>query len=70
MVKSSSKNRRGQTNEVEDGQAICENGSDGVVALFGKWQTEPLCLPAAVNGIVPKVIFEFFILLCSCCLPS
>ncbi|KAL8476344.1 hypothetical protein ACS0TY_028862 [Phlomoides rotata] len=23
-------------------------------ALYGKWQTEPLCLPQAVNGIVPK----------------
>lgn len=23
--------------------------------LYGKWQLEPLCLPHAVNGIVPKV---------------
>lgn len=23
--------------------------------LYGKWQTEPLVLPQAVNGIVPKV---------------
>jgi xeroderma pigmentosum group C-complementing protein len=22
--------------------------------LYGKWQMEPLCLPPAVNGIVPK----------------
>ncbi|XP_021713910.1 DNA repair protein RAD4-like [Chenopodium quinoa] len=51
VVKSSSKNRRGQTIEVED---LCEGGSDEVVSLFGKWQTEPLCLPPAVNGIVPK----------------
>ncbi|XP_021728088.1 DNA repair protein RAD4-like [Chenopodium quinoa] len=50
VVKSSTKNRRGQTIEVED---FCEGGSDEV-SLFGKWQTEPLCLPPAVNGIVPK----------------
>lgn len=52
MVKKSSRNRRGQATEVED---FSESGSDGVVSLFGKWQTEPLCLPPAVDGIVPKV---------------
>ncbi|XP_021854747.1 DNA repair protein RAD4 isoform X2 [Spinacia oleracea] len=50
-VKSNSKNRRGETTEAED---LCEGGSHGVVSLFGKWQTEPLCLPPAVDGIVPK----------------
>lgn len=52
VVKSSSRNRRGQTIEGED---LSEGGSDGVVSLFGRWQTEPLCLPPAVDGIVPKV---------------
>lgn len=51
VVKSASRSRKGQTIEVED---LCEGGSDGVVSLFGKWQTEPLCLPPAVDGIVPK----------------
>lgn len=51
-MKSNSKNRRGETTEAED---LCEGGSHGVVSLFGKWQTEPLCLPPAVDGIVPKV---------------
>ena len=59
MVKSSSKNRRGQLIEVEDSGGG-EPGSDGVISLFGKWQTEPLCLPAAVNGIVPKVNLSAF----------
>lgn len=27
----------------------------GTIALYGRWQMEPLCLPCAVNGIVPKV---------------
>lgn len=27
----------------------------GSIALYGRWQLEPLCLPCAVNGIVPKV---------------
>lgn len=26
----------------------------GTIALYGRWQMEPLCLPCAVNGIVPK----------------
>ncbi|KAK9091556.1 hypothetical protein Sjap_024733 [Stephania japonica] len=31
-----------------------EDNDDGSIALYGKWQTEPLNLPCAVNGIVPK----------------
>ncbi|CAI9753228.1 unnamed protein product [Fraxinus pennsylvanica] len=27
---------------------------EGTVSLYGKWQTEKLCLPRAINGIVPK----------------
>ncbi|XP_023735483.1 DNA repair protein RAD4 [Lactuca sativa] len=29
-------------------------GPTGTIHLYGKWQTEPLCLPHAQNGIVPK----------------
>lgn len=53
VVKSSYKNRRGQLMEVQD-SGDGERGSDGVISLFGKWQTGPLCLPPAINGIVPK----------------
>ncbi|KAF6150218.1 hypothetical protein GIB67_000092 [Kingdonia uniflora] len=31
-----------------------EDNSDETFSLYGKWQTEPLDLPRAVNGIVPK----------------
>ncbi|OIT30226.1 PREDICTED: DNA repair protein RAD4 isoform X2 [Nicotiana attenuata] len=31
-----------------------EEDCGGTVALYGQWQTEPLFLPPAVNGIVPK----------------
>ncbi|XP_052196986.1 DNA repair protein RAD4 [Diospyros lotus] len=31
-----------------------EEGCEGNILLYGKWQTEPLCLPCAVDGIVPK----------------
>lgn len=55
VVKSSYKNRKGQFIEVDSGDGERELGSDdGLISLFGKWQTEPLCLPPAVNGIVPK----------------
>ncbi|KAG7555506.1 Rad4 beta-hairpin domain 3 [Arabidopsis suecica] len=30
------------------------NGGSYCMELYGKWQMEPLCLPHAVNGIVPK----------------
>ncbi|CAM0911519.1 unnamed protein product [Alopecurus aequalis] len=31
-----------------------DNGLEPTMALYGKWQLEPLQLPRAVNGIVPK----------------
>lgn len=36
-----------------DGNKESEDGSR-CMELYGKWQMEPLCLPHAVNGIVPK----------------
>lgn len=32
-----------------------EDKGEPSVELYGKWQLEPLKLPRAVNGIVPKV---------------
>ncbi|KAJ7964480.1 DNA repair protein RAD4 [Quillaja saponaria] len=40
-----------QVSEADDGVG---NDSEEYIKLFGKWQLEPLCLPHAVNGIVPK----------------
>nr|XP_043635200.1 DNA repair protein RAD4 [Erigeron canadensis] len=37
----------------EDDENDCV-GPGGTIDLYGKWQTEPLCLPRAENGIVPK----------------
>ncbi|GAB2211080.1 hypothetical protein Drorol1_Dr00016371 [Drosera rotundifolia] len=37
----------------QQGQIVVDD-PQGTVSLYGKWQTEPLCLPYAVNGIVPK----------------
>lgn len=43
-----------QVCEPDDyGEKVC----GGTVDLYGKWQTEPLTLPRAVDGIVPKVKF-------------
>ncbi|XP_042501207.1 DNA repair protein RAD4 isoform X2 [Macadamia integrifolia] len=43
----------GKIQESESG--ICdEDGGAGTIELYGKWQMEPLCLPCAVNGVVPK----------------
>jgi xeroderma pigmentosum group C-complementing protein len=34
----------------------CGGGNyEGIIKLYGKWQLEPLHLPHAVIGIVPKV---------------
>ncbi|XP_071915428.1 DNA repair protein RAD4-like isoform X1 [Coffea arabica] len=41
-----SKEQAGEDDEIGEGDHL---------ALYGKWQTEPLCLPHAVGGIVPKV---------------
>ncbi|GAB4831576.1 hypothetical protein Ancab_005588 [Ancistrocladus abbreviatus] len=51
VVKSSLKQHKGQVGLEEDST---EGGSGGTIALYGKWQTESLCLPHAVDGIVPK----------------
>ena len=40
---------------VEDDEYAVDN-SEGTLKLYGKWQLEPLQLPHAVNGIVPKVL--------------
>ncbi|KAI3518985.1 hypothetical protein L1887_07933 [Cichorium endivia] len=37
--------------EDEDNDCV---GPGNTIDLYGKWQTEPLCLPPAQNGIVPK----------------
>ncbi|KAK6913536.1 Rad4/PNGase transglutaminase-like fold [Dillenia turbinata] len=51
VVKRSAKLKKLQVSEADD-----DAGGDpeGNLTLFGKWQTEPLCLPCAVDGIVPK----------------
>ncbi|KAG9138484.1 hypothetical protein Leryth_012759 [Lithospermum erythrorhizon] len=40
--------------DVEDNDECIEEDCGGTINLFGKWQTEPLYLPRAVDGIVPK----------------
>ncbi|KMZ63920.1 hypothetical protein ZOSMA_38G00270 [Zostera marina] len=49
VVKSSSKPVEAKT---YDGPT--EEDDHANIELYGKWQMEPLCLPHAVNGIVPK----------------
>ncbi|XP_031094662.1 DNA repair protein RAD4 [Ipomoea triloba] len=39
---------------VGEDDESAEGDPSGTTALYGRWQTEPLCLPPAVNGIVPK----------------
>ncbi|GMH05162.1 hypothetical protein Nepgr_007002 [Nepenthes gracilis] len=51
VVASNAKQQKGQVALLENSAEV---GSGRTVALYGKWQTEPLCLPHAVNGIVPK----------------
>ncbi|KAJ4959610.1 hypothetical protein NE237_019520 [Protea cynaroides] len=43
----------GKVQESETG-FFDEDGGEGTIVLYGKWQMEPLQLPCAVNGIVPK----------------
>ncbi|KAG8383653.1 hypothetical protein BUALT_Bualt04G0036300 [Buddleja alternifolia] len=40
--------------EAEEDNDYADVDNEGITTLYGKWQTEPLCLPRAVNGIVPK----------------
>ncbi|KAK4366920.1 hypothetical protein RND71_014800 [Anisodus tanguticus] len=51
VVKRSRKQNKGQ--DAQDDE-YGEGDSGGTIALYGQWQTEPLFLPHAVNGIVPK----------------
>lgn len=44
-----------RTSELEDASATGEENSEATMELYGRWQTEPLRLPCAKNGIVPKV---------------
>ncbi|GFY90759.1 DNA repair protein Rad4 family [Actinidia rufa] len=49
VLKRSPKLSKAQASEADG-----EEGREGNTMLYGKWQTEPLRLPRAVNGIVPK----------------
>ncbi|XP_030461266.2 DNA repair protein RAD4 isoform X2 [Syzygium oleosum] len=51
VLKRSRKVNRGKNQESDE---FLEDDSEGNIELYGKWQTEPLQLPPAVNGIVPK----------------
>lgn len=44
--------------KVQDSEADDYGCTDSIeqIKLYGKWQLEPLNLPHAVNGIVPKVM--------------
>ncbi|XP_060184208.1 DNA repair protein RAD4 isoform X2 [Lycium barbarum] len=53
VLKRSGKQNKGQDAEDDDcGEGDC----GGTLALYGQWQTEPLFLPHAVNGMVPKEV--------------
>lgn len=58
MLKRSAKLKKVQVSEEDDYEEI---DSKGTIELYGKWQLEPLCLPHAVDGIVPKVIVATFL---------
>ncbi|PWA51846.1 DNA repair protein Rad4 family [Artemisia annua] len=54
VLKRSAKPKKGKVHGAdEDDENDCA-GPGGTIDLYGKWQTEPLCLPPAENGIVPK----------------
>eukprot|EP00268_Persea_americana_P044800 TRINITY_DN4533_c0_g1_i2.p1 TRINITY_DN4533_c0_g1~~TRINITY_DN4533_c0_g1_i2.p1 ORF type:complete len:708 (-),score=186.07 TRINITY_DN4533_c0_g1_i2:263-2386(-) len=51
VVKRSQKFNKVQTSEPN----VCDvDDAEDTISLYGKWQMEPLCLPHAVNGMVPK----------------
>ncbi|KAI7745294.1 hypothetical protein M8C21_017215, partial [Ambrosia artemisiifolia] len=54
VLKRSTKVNKGKVPEADEDDENDFAGSGGTIDLYGKWQTEPLCLPPAVNGIVPK----------------
>ncbi|KAK2652472.1 hypothetical protein Ddye_012328 [Dipteronia dyeriana] len=51
VIKNTAKLKKVRVSEVEDCEEV---DSKGNIELYGKWQLEPLCLPRAVNGIVPR----------------
>ncbi|XVF31671.1 hypothetical protein REPUB_Repub17cG0011500 [Reevesia pubescens] len=51
VLKRSAKLKKVQVSEEDE---IDEIDSKGTIELYGKWQLEPLHLPHAVDGIVPK----------------
>lgn len=53
VLKRSLKLNKGKVPGDEDDENDCV-GPGGTINLYGKWQTEPLCLLPAENGIVPK----------------
>lgn len=60
VVKRSQKFNKVQTSEPN----VCDvDDAEDTISLYGKWQTEPLCLPHAVNGMVPKAGCCYFLLL-------
>lgn len=58
MVKRPQKFNKVKTSEPN----VCdEDDAEDTILLYGKWQTEPLCLPHAVNGMVPKAGYYFYL---------
>ncbi|KAE8664787.1 Detected protein of confused Function [Hibiscus syriacus] len=57
ILKRSAKLKKARVSEEDDCDEIDSKG----IELYGKWQLEPLCLPHAVDGIVPKVIAFTFL---------
>lgn len=55
MLKCSPKQNKEQASEADDYDEGDNCGRD--TSLYGEWQTEPLQLPHAVDGIVPRVRF-------------
>ncbi|KAL5537945.1 hypothetical protein UlMin_045126, partial [Ulmus minor] len=53
-AKHSRKLNKLKASEDEDDDDCAGANSTGTIKLYGKWQLEPLQLPHAVNGIVPK----------------
>ena len=61
-AKHSRKLNKLKASEDEDDDDCAGANSTGTIKLYGKWQLEPLQLPHAVNGIVPKVLYYLFMI--------
>lgn len=48
------RSKKTENDEISDA-GFAEEDREKSIELFGRWQVEPLQLPHAVNGIVPKV---------------